>query len=65
MIIFVAPILWQNGDTALMETSSEGIGDVIKFLLEAKTDPNITNEVKLHYNYCLCNSNLMHCVTGW
>ena len=48
-----------------MGASSAGKGDVVKVLLEAKADPNITNEVKLHYNYCLYNSNLMHYVTVW
>ena len=62
---FLSPILWQNGDTVLMVASSRGKGDVVKVLLEAKADPNITNEVKLHYNYCLYNSNLMHYVTEW
>ena len=61
---FLSPILWQNGDTVLMIASSGGKGDVIKVLLEAKADPNITNEVKLH-NYCLYNSSLMHYVTVW
>ena len=37
----------------------------MRVLLEAKADPNITTEVKLHYSHCLYNSNLMHYVTGW
>ena len=48
-----------------MAASSRGEVDAVKILLEAKADPNITNEVKLHYSHCLYNSNLMHYVTVW
>ena len=45
----------QWGYTGLMLASSEGYADIVKELLEAKADPNITDEVKLHrfvYNIC-------------
>ena len=49
-----------------MMASINGKVDAVKVLLEAKADPNITDEVKLHYSLdCSCNSNLMHYVTGW
>ena len=54
----------QDGETGLMEASRYNYTDTVKVLLEAKADPNITNEVKLHYSHCLYNSNLMHYVTG-
>ena len=40
----------QVGDSSLMEASSGGYKGIIEVLLEAGADPNITNEVKLHYN---------------
>ena len=54
----------QNGDTGLMLASACGYTEIVSVLLEAKADPNITDEVKLHYSHCLYNSNLMHYVTG-
>ena len=47
-----------------MVASENDAREVVSVLLEAKADPNITNEVKLHYSHCLYNSNLMHYVTG-
>ena len=58
------PII-QNGVTGLMMASGGGHTATVRVLLEAKADPNITNEVKLHYSHCLYNSDLMHYVTGW
>ena len=55
----------QNGYTGLMWASYHGYTATVSVLLEAKADPNITNEVKLHYSHCLYNSNLMHYVTVW
>ena len=55
----------QNGYTGLMWVSQEGSTDTVRVLLEAKADPNITDEVKLHHSHYLYNSNLMHYVTGW
>ena len=51
--------------TGLMRASDEGYTETVRVLLEAKADPNITDEVKLHYSHCLYNSNLMHYVTEW
>ena len=48
-----------------MFASVRGFTETVSVLLEAKADPNITAEVKLHYSHCLYNSNLMHYVTGW
>ena len=39
----------QEGWTGLMTASFGGYIDTVRVLLEAKADPNITNEVKLHY----------------
>ena len=47
--------LIQHGSTGLMEASESGHVDTVRTLLEAKADPNITNEVKLHYSHCLHN----------
>ena len=55
----------QWGSTGLMKACKGGYTDTAKALLEGKADPNITKEVKLHYSYCLYNSNLMHHVTEW
>ena len=55
----------QYGSTGLMEASWSGYTETVSVLLEAKADPNITDEVKLHYSHCSYNSNLMHYVTGW
>ena len=43
--------------TGLIMASKNGDIDAMRALLEAKVNPNITDEVKLHYSYCLCNSN--------
>ena len=53
----------QDGMSGLMEASREGFIDTVRVLLEAKADPNITDDVRLHYSHCLYNSNLMHYVT--
>ena len=50
----------QHGYTGLMFASQEDFTETVRVLLEAKADPNITDEVKLHYSRCLYNSNLMH-----
>ena len=55
----------QWGNTCLMEACEGGYTDTVKALLEAKADPNITKEVKLHYSHCLYNSNSMQYVTEW
>ena len=55
----------QYGNTGLMWASVGGYTEIVSVLLEAKADPNITKEVKLHYSYCLYNSNLMYYVTEW
>ena len=55
----------QKGVTGLMLASDEGYTETVRVLLEAKANPNVTDEVKLHYSHCLYNSNLMHYVTGW
>ena len=46
----------QVGSTGLMEASINGHTSTMRILLEAKTDPNFTDEVKLHYSHCLYNS---------
>ena len=58
-------IVQYGGRTGLMEASGRGFTDTVRVLLEAKADPNIADEVKLHYSHCLYNSKLMHYVTGW
>ena len=65
-VLILLPTI-QVGDTSLMEASSGGYINTVRALLEAKAVPNITNEVKLHYSHCLCNSNssLIHYVTVW
>ena len=55
----------QSGRTSLMWASRGGYTETVSVLLEAKADPNITDEVKLHYSHCLYNSNLMHYITVW
>ena len=55
----------QNGMTGLMKASEGGSTETVRVFLEAKADPNITDEVKLHYSHCLYNSDLMHYVTEW
>jgi ankyrin repeat protein len=55
----------QNGSTGLMHASWQGFTETVNVLLAAIADPNITDEVKLHYSHYLCNSNSMHYVTGW
>ena len=46
-------IIQGDGFTCLMRASDDGHVDTVRVLLEAKADPNITNEVKLHYSHCL------------
>jgi ankyrin repeat protein len=53
------------GSTCLMEASGYGHIDTVRVLLEAKADPNITNEVKLYYSHCLYNNTNTHYVTVW
>ena len=55
----------QDGMTGLMAASLGGFVDTVRVLLEAKADPNLTDDVRLHYSHCLYNSNLMHYVTEW
>lgn len=55
-------IVFQYGETGLMQASRLGVVDTVMILLEANANPNITNKVKFHYLY---NSKLMHYVTGW
>ena len=64
MLIKILSII-QNGRTSLMMASWHGYTETVSVLLAAKADPNITDEVKLHYSHCLYNSNLMHYVTVW
>ena len=49
--------------TGLMAASQFGYVDAVRVLLEAKADPNLTDDVRFHYSHCLYNSNLMHYVT--
>ena len=46
----------QDSWTSLMRASEHGHTGTILMFLEAKADPNITDEVKLHYSHCLYNS---------
>ena len=46
----------QYGVTGLMAASVGGYTETVRVLLEAKADPNITDEVKLHYSHCLYNT---------
>ena len=64
MMLFALFVI-QDGWTSLMMASCNGYINIVKVLLEAKADPNIATEVKLHYSHCLHNSNLRHYVTGW
>ena len=48
----------QNGVTGLMEASGGSYTETVRVLLEAKADPNITNQVKLHYSHCLYNTQI-------
>jgi hypothetical protein len=48
-----------------MRASGGGYTETVSVLLVAKADPNITDEVKLHYSHYLYNSNLMHYIIGW
>ena len=43
----------QLGWTGLMWASMNGHTGTVRVLLEAKADPNITDEVKLHYSHCI------------
>ena len=47
----------QDGYTGLIWAIALGYTEIFRVLLEVKADPNITDEVKLHYNHCLYNSN--------
>ena len=46
-------IIQDDGSTCLMRASGRGYVDIVRVLLEAKADPNITDEVKLYYSHCL------------
>ena len=41
----------QDGMTSLMYISFHGFTETVSVLLAAKADPNITDEVKLHYSH--------------
>ena len=58
-------VIIQDGKTSLMIASENDSRDVVRVLLEANADPNVTTEVKLHYSHCLYNSNLMYYFTEW
>ena len=49
-------LIIQRGNTSLMWAIVGGCTETISVLLEAKADPNITDEVKLHYSHCLYNN---------
>ena len=56
-IIIVMSLLYNvtiqdDGTTCLMAASGRGYVDIVRILLEAKADPNITDEVKLRYSHC-------------
>ena len=51
-------IIQYNGKTGLMKASKRGYAETVRVLLEAKADPNITNQVKLHYSHCLYNTQI-------
>ena len=44
----------QDGRTGLMVASLGGFVDTVRVLLEAKADPNITDDVRLHYTATVC-----------
>ena len=50
-----------------MFASLRGYTKTVSVLLAAKADPNITDQVKLHYSHWLYNSNLRHydIITVW
>ena len=51
-----------------MEASFRGYTEIVRLLAEAKADPNITDEVKLHYtHYCILYEliKIMYFITGW
>ena len=48
---------FQTGETSLMRASRSDSRDVLTVVLEANADPNITDEVNLHYySHYLYNS---------
>ena len=49
----ISAIIIQNGYTDLMRASGGDSISIVRALLEAKADPNITTEVKLYYSHCL------------
>ena len=52
-IVYSLLSIIQIGKTALMYASYEGHTEVVKVLVEAKADLNITDEVNLIINYLL------------
>ena len=46
-------IIIQHGRTGLMKASLRGDTRTMSILLAAKADPNVINEVKLHYSQLL------------
>ena len=52
-IVYSLLSITQVGWTALMEASAEGHTEVVKVLVEAKADLNITDQVNLIINYLL------------
>ena len=53
LFIFLILSTIQNGCTGLMRAICGDSISTVKVLLEAKADPNVTDEVKLHYSHCL------------
>ena len=52
-IVYSLLSIIQYGRTALMRASDEGHTEVVKVLVEAKADLNITDKVNLIINYLL------------
>ena len=52
-IIIIIRVIQNGGKTCLMVASGSGHIDIVRVLLEANANPNITNKVKLHYSHCL------------
>ena len=52
-IVYSLLSIIQYGVTALMEASARGHTEVVKVLVEAKADLNITDQVNLIINYLL------------
>jgi hypothetical protein len=46
-------LIIQHSMTGLMGASSRGYTKTVSVLLAAKADPNVTDEVKLHYSHYL------------